>query len=314
MSCESNLSQASASAALCGISKIQSKAAAVSTVMANRVLNTIDRGGQVDRFNRSPAVNVIRNVGYIGAQAAKIACLSAAGVAITAAASPLPLIPELAVAAGVSLGTTGTSIGIDLYNSQLRADKSRGPVEKIALMGRTLEIALDEADRDDPEAGMVLIWPKKGDPNSVVFEAGGDNWEKSVRYQGGQKITCLKTPYLFQENPEIYFKGELSNEDAIKIALDEIRPKDYHRLPGYLGQIDKIEKLSPAWSLVKRAMIYQSAGGEQGTPAHKLLNAATIGPRTTLTIFDAARSTARKALVFRRPPLTPAMGQTVPVR
>lgn len=314
MSCEANLGKISASAALCGISKIQSKAAAVSTVMANRVLNTIDRGGQIDRFNRSPAVNIVRNASYIGAQATKIACLSAAFVGITSATSSLPFIPGLAVTAGVSLGTTGTSLGIDFYNSQLRADKSRGPVEKIPLTGRTLEIALDEADRDDPEAGMVLIWPKKGDPHSVVFEAGGDNWEKSVHYQGGQKITCLKTPYLLLENPEIYFKGELSNEDAVKITLGEIRSKDYHRLPGYLGQIDKIEKLSPAWSLVKRAMIYQSAGGEQGTPAHKLLNAATMGPRTTLTIFDAARSTARKALVFRHPPVTPVMGQAVPVR
>lgn len=275
MTCESNSNKASASATVAGgISKIQSKAAAVSTAAANRILNIIDRGGVVDKIAGNPLIKVQRNMTYgvvRGVQGAVVGGLIGAG---TAASLPVSLATTAAIVA--TAGAAG-------YATRLGADMNNGPVEEVP----------------GPRGEAVSVWPKKNDPSTTVFETpDGINWQKHAKAQGGRTITCLKANQL--DTPEFYFKGELSNTDAVKIATGGMKTDDIQKLPGYLGRIETVEKLNPNWTMIKRAMIYQSAGGEGGTPAHRAVNVATIGPRAMAAIFDAAHDTARKALVFQR--------------
>lgn len=272
MSCESNSNKASASATVAGgISKIQSKAAAVSTAAANRILNTIDRGGLVDKLASNPFIMAQRGMTYgvvRGIQSAAVGGLIGAGMAGT---TPVMLATAGAVAAAG---------GVANYAVRLRADTSNGPVEEVP----------------GPRGESVSVWPKKNDPSTVVFQSPDDgiNWQKIVKTQGSQRITCLKANVL--DPPEFYFKGVLSNTDAVNIATGQMKTRDIQKLPGYLGRIEKVEKLNPNWTMIKRAIIYQSAGGESGTPAHKAVHAASIGPRTSAVIFDAARDTGNKGL------------------
>jgi hypothetical protein len=172
---------------------------------------------------------------------------------------------------------------------------SNGPVEEVA----------------GPRGELVPVWPKKNDSSTTVFKTPeGINWQKRAKTQGGQTITCLKANQL--DTPEFYFRGELSNADAVKITTGGMKMDDIQKLPGYLGRIETVEKLNPNWTMIKRAMIYQSAGGEGGTPAHKTVNAATIGPRAMAAIFDAVHDTTRKALAFRRHHPSRTVTESVP--
>jgi hypothetical protein len=249
MSCETNNNKASRGASLAGgIHQIQSKAAAVSVAMANRLLNVIDREGVGAKVARNPVIGTIDSALRYTPGAVRSAAI---GVLLGSAAATSG--PAGLVALG---GTLAALYGAAAYGQRLRADKSNGPVEEIddPAGSRPGEV-------NDPEESKIPIWPKKGDSASLVFQIpqSATNWEKRSRGQAGYTMTILKTTR--RSGPEYYFQGDLSNAAAVGLAAGAVKP---YRLPGYLGTVSEKEKLSPLWALSKRRLIWLSC---QGVPA-----------------------------------------------
>lgn len=254
MACEKNLTKAAGAASGSGgITNTNSKMAATGTVMANRLLDVVDREGSIAVLSRSKIGRFNRAVNYTARMAPLTVAATAGGVASVA----LGGIPGYMA----FMGTLTAAGGVLAYKARLKADKSNGPIQEIDVPQRYIDL-------EDAEERRISIWPKKKDPSTVVFNVPmGPNWEKSCRDQGSEKYTCLKATGLF--SPEFYFRGELSNEDAVKVATGQ--ETQYHKMAGYVGLISGHEKfISPAWAMAKRAVILQSLGGDEDTPAHKM--------------------------------------------
>jgi len=247
MSCETNSNKASNGASRSGgIHQLQSKAAAVSAAMANRVLNTIDRDGAGAKMARNPVIGTADSVVRYAPHVVRSAAIGGLLGSAVASAGPAGMI--------ALAGSLAAACGLTLYRQRLRADKRNGPVEEIDLPVQSGQAK----GADDSQESKVQIWPMQGDPTGVVFQMAHDstNWEKRRRTGGNQPLITLKTAR--RSGPEYYFQGELSNADAVKIASGAAKP---YRLPGYLGTVSEKEKLSPLWALSKRGMIMLSGRG-----------------------------------------------------
>jgi hypothetical protein len=218
---------------------------AVSAAVANRLLNIIDRDGPGAKMARNPVIGTADAVVRYTPQVVQSAAVGGLVGSAVASAGPAGL-----VALG---GSLAAAYGLAIYQQRLRADKRGGPVEEIDLPGGT---PANEAD--DPAEAKIHIWPKQGDPASVVFQLPqeGANWEKRCRSRDGQPLTTLKTAR--RAGPEYYFQGEVSNAEAVQIASGARKP---YTLRGYLGAVSEKEKLSPLWAFSKRGLIILSSKG-----------------------------------------------------
>lgn len=88
----------------------------------------------------------------------------------------------------------------------------------------------------------------------VLFESGGKSWHRGTitfkTQQGQRTITHLQG--LSYPGNHYYFDRPISNEQAVGLATGQLKPE---RVPGFAGQLGKLESLCPTWAGTKRALI-----------------------------------------------------------
>jgi hypothetical protein len=222
MACDDNTNKAcSGAAASGGISKTQSKTTFVSASFANKALDVIDRNGLVARVARNPLT--------------KVAISPYTVTALTAQA------PVLLGRAAIDT-VASTAVGKRPFGSGIRPDVERGAIEHVIIPQTYYDPKGVPFKRSTP----ISIYHDKKDPSITCFQMEEGLWEKKP-YRGGTLLEAKMQP-----SRRIYFKGDISNDDAVHVAAG-IRKA--HKLGGYVGQVSELEMLSPAWAITKQKMI-----------------------------------------------------------
>lgn len=222
MACDDNTNKAcSGAAASGGISKTQSKATFVSASFANKALDVIDRNGLVARAARNPLTKV-----------------AISPYTVTALTAQAPVLLGRAVIDTVA----GAAAGKRPFGSGIRPDVERGAIDHVIIPQTYYDPNGVPFKRSTP----ISIYHDKKDSSITCFQMEEGLWEKKP-YRGGTLLEAKMQP-----SRRIYFKGDISNDDAVHVAAG-IRKA--HKLSGYVGHVSELEMLSPAWAIAKQKMI-----------------------------------------------------------
>lgn len=230
MSCEKNGNRAGAVAASNGVSGTASKFGNVLGAASSRIIN------QIDGRKKTSGNKVAEFVGDVAIDVGKYA-----------AGAGLLSIPV----AGVPL--TAVYVVSHINACKLSADRSKGPVSQVKLARRAGLLR---------KPVKVLVFPHKAKKNTTVFSCRRFNWENQAEGEGHHQYSRLVRKGLPRDFH--YFKGKLSDEDAVRIAEGELDPKDH---PGYSGTVSRFDSLTPTAALAKHAMIKAALDYKSSVPA-----------------------------------------------
>ncbi|GIK42132.1 MAG: hypothetical protein BroJett011_59650 [Chloroflexota bacterium] len=235
MSCDRNGSKAGATAGVAaGLSETTSKQSNVIGAFSNRVMNVIDRNGVMAHVARNPVRVALHNTFTAG-----LVTVGLTGVATAAATNPVAVVPLV-----------GSALALKQWAS-INPDTDKGPVATLEVSRRN-----DWAIKGKET---VNVYVDKNNANKRVFTLNQRNWgcqTYSIPGDHGQPqgaYTVLASRTVPQDY--YYFKGEISSEDAVRVAAGEVKAE---KLEGYAGRVSFREGLSPSWAFLKHRMIQSS--------------------------------------------------------
>jgi hypothetical protein len=257
------------------------RAMAKAAVVSDAVLNTVDRKGLVARLSRSKPVKAIVATAAMEELGRHKA---ASGGADRDTLDELPGSAFAAIGTGEAMTAAAAATAVHQVSTHLGGLVSRSTREEevgqvshkrpVSLVG----LPLGEADE------RVSLWrssltktlnaldaPIPGQTRSfkhsegVLFKTGDTSWHRGTMLvetpKGERMLTHLQSLNL--PGTHYYFNCSLSDEQAVGIAAERIRPEN---LPGYVGQVSALESLSIAWGAAKHALIknviYHGSAGQ----------------------------------------------------
>lgn len=234
MSCNSNGNRVSGLAGpAAGVSTAACKFNNAYGSLSSNVLNMIDRQGLAAKIVRTPPVRIAKDtplaLGYVA---------GLGGAATLISTNPVVGIPL--VAAGLVAANKWAAIN---------PDTTKGAMSTVPTTRKFIGIPLAQE--------IVRVWQDEENPNKRVFRSDRRNWECETSQLPGfdsqpRTMTTLRAKTL---PPQwYYFKGELSDEEAVRVAAGNQKPFD---LPGYAGSVSYTETLSPLGG-IKHSMIRAS--------------------------------------------------------
>lgn len=219
-----------------------SKVGAVTAVAANKVLNVIDRDGALAKASRSKVGRVAK------------APANAAMVVLN-----VPGLVGATIADGIIRKVTGRESALNI-----RPDKEAGPVAEVPVRMELEDTSQDEPAMVEREMG-IKVYKSKDDPNTTCFGVPfsavnpdvAEGWEKTITRSKGGEVTATRLRRRSLIPQEYYFKGELSDADAVRVAT---KNQPAHKTANYAGEVSPREGLSPVAGLMKKNLIKQSLG------------------------------------------------------
>lgn len=202
-------------------------ATGVAQAASAKTLDVIDRDGLVARAARHPL-----------RQAAGETLLYAHR---TALATGLGLAAGSGHPAGWAIAAAGVG---GLYAAgRVSPDKEKGP------------LSVQQAPGARNSSRAVPVYQDRTNPNRRVFSLKKVNWVVSSETAAGTGRSYTRLTGKNVPRAHYYFRGPLSDEQAVGIAAGKIKA---HTVPGYAGSVTDREGLSPGWAMLKHSMIRAS--------------------------------------------------------
>ncbi len=255
MSCRHNANKAGSAGVQAGLSKLASQLSYVAGALAANLADGVDWTANARGRMAAPVAAAVtgqpttarRGVGRVAG-----GVWWAAGLApeIRAAKKIVKGVESLSGLAGNVVGAAGRKA--EAETRQVRQKKrtllffkSQTPV---TLWKSSLTEAINRRDAP-PGTGRAVV-----SSEGVMFKVGGRTWHRGTMTAdlpaGRRTVTHLQS--LAIPSPHYYFDRPVSDEHAVGVATNQVKPEES---PGYVGQVSQLEELCTVWAQTKHSLL-----------------------------------------------------------